>query len=86
MATNERRALVNLSVVAASAAMLAAAWLGIVRADTDRSASARLEPAAVASSRVVTIPTLQPAPTAAAQQAAQATPRRVVIVRESRAS
>ena len=91
--TNERRALVNLSVVAGSAAMFAAAWAGIVQADGERYRDADSPTTAVAAFAPVqaaVIPDMNTAPTPAPApsegQASSQAPRRVVVVRESRAS
>lgn len=77
---NKRRTLVNLSVVAGSAAVLAASWLGVVHTDTDGDAEAANVAAAPVTSEAVARADgdsrLTPAPA----------PRRVVVVRESRAS
>lgn len=87
--TNERRALVNLSVVAGSAAMFAAAWTGIVQADGERYQDADSPTTAVAAFAPVqaaVIPDMNPAPAPSEGQASSQAPRRVVVVRESRAS
>jgi len=87
--TNERRVLVNLSVVATSAAMFAAAWAGIAQADGDRyrdDESLTTAAAAFASTRAAVIPDMNPAPAPSEGQASNQAPRRVVVVRESRAS
>jgi hypothetical protein len=87
--TNERRALVNLSVVAGSAAMFAAAWAGIVQADGERYRDANSPTTAVAAFAPVqaaVIPDMNPAPALSEGQASSRAPRRVVVVRESKAS
>jgi hypothetical protein len=89
-ATNDRRALVNLSVAAGSVAMFAAAWTGIAQADGDRFAQADVPVTtamAVAPVQPVSAPVLAAAPAVSDGQASPSTaPRRVVIVRQSRAS
>jgi hypothetical protein len=77
----ERRLLVNLSVVAGSAAMLAASWLGVVGADdagptAEVRGGATTEVAQATSTARAATETLLPAPA----------PRRVVVTRQSRAS
>lgn len=87
--TNERRALVNLSVVAGSAAMFAAAWAGIAAADGERYAQDVPATTAMALAPVLdsAAPAMNPAPVAGDGEASTApAPRRVVIVRQSRAS
>ncbi|MCK9496845.1 MAG: hypothetical protein M0R75_15325 [Dehalococcoidia bacterium] len=87
--TNERRALVNLSVVAGSAAMFAAAWAGIVQTDGERYRDADSPTTAVAAFAPVqaaVIPDMTPAPASSEGQASSQAPRRVVVVRESKAS
>lgn len=86
----ERRLLVNLSVVAGSAAMLAASWLGIASpapAEEDGATFAAAIPAApvapavspaVASADAVGAANLIPTPAPV--------PRRVIVTRQSRAS
>ncbi len=97
MSHRQRRTLVNLSVFAGSAAMFATAWLGVVGADrtspdssldyvsipettTGSAAVAQLNtiPAFTAAAPASDATLTQPAPTPA--------PRRVVVVRQSRAS
>lgn len=89
-ATNDRRALVNLSVAAGSVAMFAVAWAGITQGDADRFAQADVPVAmamAVAPVEPVGAPVLTSAPAVGDGQASpQTAPRRVVIVRQSRAS
>jgi hypothetical protein len=90
MANNsQRRTLVNLSVAAGSAAMFAAAWAGIAQTDGDRYVQADVPVAAA----MVAVPAQQSAPVLNAvsavstgEAAAAPAPRRVVIVRQSRAS
>lgn len=91
MNTNQRRTLVNLSVIAGSAAMFATAWTGIVRADGNRSEEASVpvtKAMAVASVHTTSPPVLNAAPSVGDSQAPSPTPapRRIVIVRQSRAS
>jgi hypothetical protein len=90
MATHsQRRTLVNLSVVAGSAAMFAAAWAGIAEADSDRYAQATVPvtTAMVAVPAQQAAPVVNAAPAVSDGQAAEVpAPRRVVIVRQSRAS
>jgi len=86
----ERRLLVNLSVVAGSAAMLAASWLGVASTaptEDDGAALAAAVPVApevpavspaVASTDAIGAANLIPTPTPA--------PRRVIVTRQSRAS
>lgn len=89
-ATNDRRALVNLSVAAGSVAMFAVAWAGIAQGDADRFAQADVPAAmamAVAPAQPVGATVMNAAPTVGDGQASSpAAPRRVVIVRQSRAS
>ncbi len=95
--TSERRTLVNLSVVTGSAVMLTASWLGIVRADTGGTTFEEVSTTQrVAAPYALTpwaAPTPPPAMAAAAaeagtslQAAPASAPRRVVVVRRSRAS
>ncbi|MDP2328045.1 MAG: hypothetical protein Q8M79_08145 [Dehalococcoidia bacterium] len=88
----ERRLLVNLSVVAGSAAMLAASWLGIASTAPAEGDAANLA-AAVPATAV--IPAVSPAvasadPVGAANLIPTPTPtpapRRVIVTRQSRAS
>ncbi|MGE3961975.1 MAG: hypothetical protein AB7F65_09870 [Dehalococcoidia bacterium] len=92
MASSNRQTLVNLSVFAGSAALFAAAWTGVVAADRleqdlmvaalpvgEPAVSAAVVPAMVSAS-------VQPGTTVQTQPAPAATPRRVVVVRQSRAS
>lgn len=80
--SSNRRTLVNLSVVAGSAAMFAMAWAGITGADGDRYAQADLT---MPETRVAVVPqTTSPQVTTVDAPAPE--PRRVVIVRESTAS
>ena len=86
--TNERRALVNLSVVASSVAMFAAAWAGIAHADGNQYRGDEVETTAavLTPARAAVIPELNLAPAPSVGQALSQPPRRVVVVRESRAS
>lgn len=86
MSATERRARVNLAVIAVSAAMFATAWVGIVRADADRERLA-LTPAVADLSAGPAGSGLIPAPgPAASGDQSEPAPRRVVVVRQSRAS
>jgi len=78
-AKSDRRKRVNAFVVAASAAMFATAWVGVVRADQQAAA----DDATVAV--VETASTTTAFPSATNAEATPA-PRRTVIVRRSRAS
>ena len=92
MAHSQRRTFVNLSVFAGSAAMFAAAWLGVVGADRAGTSVATAFIAIPATSAVATTPAVAfsdatrsaPAVTQTAQVAPA--PRQVVVVRQSRAS
>lgn len=86
--TNERRVLVNLSVVASSVAMFAAAWAGIARTDGERyrDDESPTTAAAFARTRAAVLPDMNPAPAPSEGQASSQALRRVVVVRESRAS
>lgn len=86
--TNERRTLVNLSVVASSVAMFAAAWAGIAHADGNQYRGNEVETTAavLTPARAAIISELDPAPASSEGQAPSQTPHRVVVVRESRAS
>jgi hypothetical protein len=79
----ERRLLVNLSVVAGSAAMLAASWLGVV--GSDRASSAAEGPVTTAS-EVVRPTGVTAEASALLMQAPAPAPRRVIVTRQSRAS
>jgi len=86
---SQRRTFVNLSVAAGSAAMFAAAWAGIAQADGDRYVQADVPVAAA----LAGVPAQQSAPVLNAasavstgETAAAPAPRRVVVVRRSRAS
>jgi len=83
---SERRTRVNLAVIAVSAAMFAMAWVGIVRADANRESLA-LMPAVADLAAGSADSGLIPAPgPATSSSQAELAPRRVVVVRQSRAS
>jgi hypothetical protein len=89
----ERRLLVNLSVLAGSAVMLAVSWSGIVSADQDSGRAALAAPAAASTAPIplppavtMTVPSTEPASTAGLVPAPSPAPRRVVVTRRSRAS
>lgn len=92
MAHSQRRTFVNLSVFAGSAAMFAAAWLGVVGADRTGTSFATEFVAVPARSAVATTPVVVSSdPTRSAPAVAQTTQvapvtRQVVVVRQSRAS
>ncbi len=80
--SSNRHTLVNLSVVAGSAAMFAIAWAGITGADGDRYAQADL---AMPEAQVAVSPQAA-SPPATTVDAPAPEPRQVVIVRQSTAS
>lgn len=84
----ERRLLVNLSVIAGSAAMLAASWLSVVTTDRGQAADAAAlaavpAPAGVA---VASPPMASANASDAAGLVPTPAPRRVIVTRPSRAS
>lgn len=83
--TAERRRLVNLSVIAGSAAMLAASWLSVVTADRGQAAQAAAVPAPATTTRV-SPPMASANATDAAGLVPTPAPRRVIVTRPSRAS
>ncbi|MDO9445123.1 MAG: hypothetical protein Q7K37_07385 [Dehalococcoidia bacterium] len=89
----ERRLLVNLSVVAGSAAMLAASWLGIASPGPVEDDGAALAAAVPVAPVAPAVPAFSPAVASADAVGAAnliptpaPTPRRVIVTRQSRAS
>lgn len=92
MAHPQRRTFVNLSVFAGSAAMFAAAWLGVVGADRTGTGVATDLAAIPPTSAIATTPAVASAnvtrtsPAVTQETQVAPAPRRVVVVRQSRAS